>query len=215
MKNSIVIVDDHLLIAKALEEIIDKFDNFEVLYVCENGQEFQTKCSEAKNIPKIVMLDISMPIMNGFETALWLKKTHPNVLIMVLSMQDDEESLLKMIQNGAKSFLLKNVHPSELERALNNLVNKGNYYPDWVTTKVFATLGEEKKEKHNAIKLSEREREFLEYTTVELNYKEIAEKMNCSPRTVEGYRDILFEKLGVKSRVGLAIYALRSGVVKL
>ena len=213
MKNSIVIVDDHLLIAKALQEIVAKFADFEVLYVCENGKDFQNKCSIPKDIPKIVMLDISMPIMNGFETALWLKKSHPEVLIMALSMQDDEESLLKMIKNGAKSFLLKNVHPNELEKALNSLINNGSYYPDWVTNKVFAALGKEKKEKHTAVKLSEREKEFLEYTTFELNYKEIAEKMNCSPRTVEGYRDVLFEKLDVKSRVGLAIYAIRNGLV--
>ncbi|MCG9791652.1 response regulator transcription factor [Flavobacterium algicola] len=213
MKKSIVIVDDHLLIAKALQEIINKFENFEILYVCENGKELQDKFEKEANYPAIVMLDISMPIMNGFETALWLKENHPEVLVMALSMQDDEDSLLKMIQNGAKSFLLKNVHPNELENSLNKLVYHGCYYPDWVTNKVFATLSQAKTEVTSSIKISDREMEFLAYTTLELNYKEIADKMNCSPRTVEGYRDALFEKFEVKSRVGLAIYAIKNGLV--
>lgn len=212
MKNSIVIVDDHLLIAKALTEIIDKFNNFEVLYVCQNGKELQDKWNIAKNIPKIVMLDISMPIMNGFESALWIKNNYPNVLIIALSMDDNEESLLKMIKNGAKSFLLKNIHPNELEKALNNLINNGSYYPEWVTNKVFASLGSEKKVKQSSIKLNEREREFLSFCATEMNYKEIAEKMFCSPRTVEGYRDNLCLKLELKSRVGLAIYAIKNGI---
>jgi DNA-binding NarL/FixJ family response regulator len=213
MKNSIVIVDDHLLIAKALTEIIDKFNNFEVLYICQNGKELQDKWNISKNIPKIVMLDISMPIMNGFESALWIKNNYPNVLIIALSMDDNEESLLKMIKNGAKSFLLKNIHPNELEKALNNIINNGSYYPEWVTNKVFASLGSEKKVKQSSIKLNEREREFLSFCATEMNYKEIAEKMFCSPRTVEGYRDNLCLKLELKSRVGLAIYAIKNGIV--
>jgi DNA-binding NarL/FixJ family response regulator len=184
-----------------------------VLYICQNGKELQDKWNISKNIPKIVMLDISMPIMNGFESALWIKNNYPNVLIIALSMDDNEESLLKMIKNGAKSFLLKNIHPNELEKALNNIINNGSYYPEWVTNKVFASLGSEKKVKQSSIKLNEREREFLSFCATEMNYKEIAEKMFCSPRTVEGYRDNLCLKLELKSRVGLAIYAIKNGIV--
>ncbi|MBP8067106.1 MAG: response regulator transcription factor [Pedobacter sp.] len=212
MKHSIVIVDDHILIAKAIGSILSNFEQFVVLYECENGKELQEKFKNKKNVPHIVLLDISMPVMDGFETAKWLKESNPEVLVMALSMQDDENSLIKMVKYGAKGYLLKNVHPIELENALNNLIRTGYYYPDWATNKIFASLSNEVTipSKTEAF-ISEREREFLHYSVTEMNYKEIADKMFCSTRTVEAYRDSLFEKLGLKSRVGLAVYAIKNG----
>lgn len=209
MKKTIVIVDDHILIAKALQSIISNFDSFEVLYECENGKELQAKFNLKSNIPDIVLLDISMPIMNGFETAEWITINHPNVLIMALSMQDDEQSVIKMIKNGTKAYLLKNSHPAELETALNTLAKNGFYYPDWVTSTLCTNLVKNQIEKSN-INFSLREIEFLKYTITELTYKEIADKMCCSPRTIEGYRDHLFEKLELKTRVGLAVFAIKN-----
>jgi DNA-binding NarL/FixJ family response regulator len=210
MKHKIVIVDDHILIAKALTGIIENFTDFEVLYECESGFVLQEKCKVKKNIPDIVLLDVSMPVMDGFETAQWLTTNYPQVLIMALSMQDDEQSVIKMIKHGAKGYLLKNVHPTELEKALNALINKGTYYPDWATSKIIASLSKTENNKPSIL-LTEREKEFLQYSITEMSYKEIAEKMFCSPRTVESYRDSLFEKLDLKSRVGLAVYALKNG----
>jgi DNA-binding NarL/FixJ family response regulator len=211
MINSIAIIDDHILIAKALTGIIENFQQFNVLYECENGKALQEKCAIKKNIPDIVLLDISMPIMDGFATASWLKETHPEVLIMALSMQDDEQSLIKMIKCGAKGYLLKNVHPTELEKALDALVKNGSYFPDWATSKVFMSLTNDNTATKNSIQITAREKEFLQYSITEMSYKEIAEKMFCSPRTVESYRDALFEKLDLKTRVGLAVYAMKNG----
>jgi len=212
MKQSIVIVDDHILIAKAITSIIANFSDFEVLYECENGLELQEKFKNTKNIPNIVLLDISMPILDGFETANWLKEYHPEVLILTLSMQDDEQSVIKMIKNGSHGYLLKNTHPTDLEKALNKLVKEGFYYPDWASKLVFASLGGgTNNNSYPTIKLSEREKEFLKYTITEKSYKEIADLMYCSPRTVESYRDSLFEKLELKTRVGLAVYAIKNG----
>jgi DNA-binding NarL/FixJ family response regulator len=215
MKKSIVIVDDHTLIAQALKGIIFNFEQFEVLYECENGKALQDKLKVGATLPDIVLLDISMPIMDGFETAKWLKEYHPNVLIMTLSMQDDEQSVIKMIKNGANGYLLKNAHPAELEKALLKLVNEGYYYPDWASRLVFASLNDANSNSKSTIKISEREKEFLYYSITEMSYKEIAEKMFCSPRTVESYRDSLFEKLELKTRVGLAVYALKNGFDKI
>ncbi|MES2417176.1 MAG: response regulator transcription factor [Bacteroidota bacterium] len=211
MKHHIVIVDDHILIAKALGSILANFEQFAVLYECENGKELQEKFAHKKNIPDIVLLDISMPVMDGFETAKWLRETHPDVLVMALSMQDDEQSVIKMIKSGAKGYLLKNVHPTELEKALNNLIKLGHYYPDWAASKVFATIGNEAKVDPKKESITEREKTFLRYTITEMSYKEIANEMFCSPRTVESYRDSLFEKLDLKTRVGLAVYAIKNG----
>jgi len=211
MKRSIVIIDDHILIANALSSIISNFSQFEVLYVCENGQDFQYKLQTNNPIPDLVLLDISMPIMDGFDTAKWIKATHPDILIMALSMQDDDDSLIKMIKNGAKGYMLKNVHPKELEKALNTIIDKGHYFPEWAASKLFTSISEDTIDAKLKIKISDRETEFLKYTITEMTYKEISEKMFCSPRTVENYRDSLFEKLELKTRVGLAVYALKNG----
>ncbi|MBG6132216.1 DNA-binding NarL/FixJ family response regulator [Aquimarina sp. EL_43] len=213
MKHTIVIVDDHILIANALSDFISNFDQFEVLYACENGKDFQDKI-KTKPIPDIVLLDISMPIMDGFETSKWLKETYPKVLVMVLSMQNDEQSLIKMIKNGAKGYLLKNTNPGELKKALNQLVDKGYFFPDWATSKILTSISDNTISANIKTKLSEREIEFLKYTPTEMTYREISEKMFCSPRTIENYRDSLFEKLELKTRVGLAVYALRNGYYK-
>lgn len=209
MKHTIAIVDDHVLIAQALKGIISGFDNFEVIFECENGKELVQKLKDAPTLPEIVLLDISMPEMNGYETALWLSTNHPEVKIMVLSMQNEDQNVIKMVKNGAKSYLLKNSHPKNLEEALNKLMTDGYFYPEWVSKIIFSSINNTN---NNALsKLTEREKEFLKYTITEKSYKEIAELMFCSPRTIESYRDSLFEKLGLKSRVGLAVYALKNG----
>lgn len=216
MKYTIAIADDHLLIAKAISAMIDEFNQFEVLYEVGNGALLQEKFKAKKNIPDIVLLDVSMPVMDGFETAAWLKTNHPQVLVMALSVQDDDESLFKMIKNGARGYLHKNVHPTELEKALVSLIDKGTYYPDWATSKVFGYLSKPADgASSTAVSITEREKEFLIHSCSELTYKEIADKMFCSPRTVESYRDSLFEKLGVKTRTALALYAVKAGLVTL
>jgi DNA-binding NarL/FixJ family response regulator len=215
MSHSIVVIDDHLLIAKALSGIIEHFSKYEVLYECENGKQLMEKLKVKKNIPDIVLLDIVMPVMDGFETADWLKENHPGILVMALTMQSDDESLIKMIKCGAKGYLHKNVHPAELEKALDMLVQKGFYYPEWATSRVLNNIAagvDMQQLDHN---LTDREKEFMHYACTELTYKEIGEQMFCSARTVEGYRDALFEKLGMKTRVALALYAVKIGIHKL
>lgn len=210
MKKNIIIVDDHLLIAKALQGIIDNFEGFEVIDIAENGKNLIEKLENGTKIPDIILLDISMPVMDGFETALWLRKKHPDVKVMALSMQGDDSSVIKMIRNGAKGYLLKNTHPKDLETALSKLSADGFFYPEWASKIIFSNINNSKISE-KAVKISEREKEFLAYTVTELSYKEIAEKMHCSPRTVESYRDQLCEKLDLKTRVGLAVFAMKNG----
>ena len=208
-KKTIAIVDDHILIAQAIKGIIANFEDFETICECENGQELIDKINTYNVLPDIVLLDISMPVMDGFQTADWLQKNHPEILVMVLSMQNDEQSVIKMVKNGAKSYLLKNSHPRELESALLKLVENGFYYPEWASKIIFSSINKTSNEALS--KLTDREKEFLKYTITEKSYKEIAELMFCSPRTVESYRDNLFEKLNLKTRVGLAVYAIKNG----
>jgi DNA-binding NarL/FixJ family response regulator len=161
MKKSIVIVDDHLLIAKAISSIISEFKGYEVLYEAENGRDMIDQFRVKANIPDIVLLDISMPVMNGFETAAWLKMNYPAIKVMALTMQGDDDSLIKMIKAGATGYLNKNVHPLELEKALNGITEKGFYYPDWATSRVLHALANEGEVADNNLKLTAREVEFL------------------------------------------------------
>ncbi|WP_160139151.1 response regulator transcription factor [Chryseobacterium sp. c4a] len=210
MKKTIVIVDDHILIAKALEGIIGNFSEFEVIYVCDSGKDLIQKFEEGNKIPDIILMDVSMPVMDGFETAAWVTKNHPEIKIMALSMQGDDNSVIKMIKNGAKGYLLKNTHPKDLETALIRLNTDGFFYPEWASKIIFSNLNKAN-ESEISVKISEREKEFLKYTVTELSYKEIADRMCCSPRTVESYRDQLCEKLDLKTRVGLAVFAIKNG----
>jgi DNA-binding NarL/FixJ family response regulator len=211
MPYKVVVVDDHILIAKAIAGIINNFDNYKVLYEAENGKAMIDKFSLPGNIPDIVLLDISMPVMDGFATAKWIRTHHPDILILSLSMQDDDMSLLRMIKAGANGYLLKNIHPKELESALDVIVSGNFYFPEWASSKIFNNISDERQKKEGESSISEKEDIFLKYCCTEMTYKEVADKMNVSSRTVEGYRDSLFDKLGLKTRVGLAVYAIKSG----
>jgi len=215
MQYSVVIADDHLLIAKALAAIIDTFKKYKVLYEVPDGKALIEQFKYKQRIPDIVLLDINMPEMDGCETAKWLTQHHPEILILALSMQNDEQTLIKMIKAGARGYLVKNIHPVELEKALDTLVEKGVYYSDIQMSKVMSHITREDDPKENIRLLNDREKEFLQYSASEFTYKEIAEKMFCSPRTVESYRDALFEKLHLKTRVGLVVYAIKNGLIKI
>ncbi len=215
MQRSIVIVDDHLLIAKAITAIIDGFRNYRVSFEAENGQQLIDRLMQAKNLPDIILLDISMPVMDGYETAKWISQHHPEIMIMALTMQNEDEALIRMIKCGARGFLHKNIHPAELEQALHTLVTKGYYFPDWATGRLLNNIASDDKQQQSPVQLSTKETEFLQYAATELTYKEIGEKLFCSPRTVEGYRDALFEKLNLKTRIGLVVYGIRNKIIKL
>ncbi len=212
MNYSLAIVDDHAMVARALAGIINNFPNYSVLYEAEHGKAMIEKFKIAKNVPDIVLLDIAMPEMDGFETAAWLKKNHPGVQVMALSMQNDDMSLIRMVRSGAKGYLLKNNPPEQLKLALDEMTAKGYYFPEWAASKLFMSMQEGQKTTATNPVFTDREIEFLKFCTSELSYREIGELMFCSPRTVEGYRDSLFDKLGLKTRVGLAVYALKSGI---
>jgi len=211
MKTKVAIVDDHKLIATAIGSIVNDFSDFEVIYDVENGAELIEKLNSPDNIPDIILLDISMPVMDGFETARWLKKHHPDILVMALSMQDDEKSLFRMINNGARGFMHKNIHPRELEIALTTLLREKIYFPGWAAEKLSSNLSNPQPAVNviNPFNITPREEEFLKYVCMDLTYKEISKKMSCSPRTVDGYRDSLFSKLGTSSRVGLVLFAVK------
>jgi DNA-binding NarL/FixJ family response regulator len=214
-KKYIAIVDDHAMFRKGLAALIHFFPNYEVLFDAGNGKEFIDQLNE-KQLPDIVLLDITMPEMDGYATAEWIKDNHPAIKILALSTMDADTAIIKMIKSGAKGYILKDAEPAELQMAFDEVLNRGYFYNDFVSRKVLHAVSQLADTNNPAVtfvNLTSRETEFLKYSCTEMTYKEIADKMFVSVRTVEGYRDNLCEKLDLKGRIGLAMYAIKNQIV--
>jgi DNA-binding NarL/FixJ family response regulator len=206
----IVLVDDHRLFRSGIASLINKFPNYKILFEAGDGDELTQKLTP-KLQPDIILLDINMPKKNGIETAQWLRDTYPAIKIIVLSMFEDADKVLQMVKIGVKGYLLKDAEPYEFEQALRKVADGDVYYPDFVTRHLVQNFNQAPEK----IKLNNREIEFLKLAGSELTYKEIADQMCISVRTVDGYRDQLFDKLQIKSRVGLVLYAIKNKLIDL
>ncbi len=212
-KHTVAIVDDHSLFAGSLEKLINSFSNFTVLFHAKNGMELQKYIENGSDLPDIVLLDINMPVMDGFETAEWLMLNHPKIKILALSMEDDEQTILRMLRKGAKGYLLKDIHPEILNTALQELMDKGYYHSEKVSETLLHSLNPD--EELGLLDFKENELTFIQLACSEMTYKEIADIMGLSPKTIDGYRHDLFNRLKIKNRVGLVIFALKKNLIKL
>lgn len=218
MKTTVAVVDDHRLLAQALADLINRLDDYTILFCAENGQDLFRKL-EGQAVPDLVLLDVNMPVMNGLDTAIQLRERYPAVRVLALSMLDDEQTVVQMMQHGTRGYLLKGCHPHELRQALDDVRDKGMYSSAFLTGHLLGQLSrpavsaQPVEVKSNlSERLNERERHFVKLACSELTYVEIADKMCVSPRTVDGYREAVFEKLQVKTRVGLVMAAIRLGL---
>ncbi|MDB5201867.1 MAG: DNA-binding response regulator [Ferruginibacter sp.] len=214
-KLSLAFVDDHTLFRKGMISLVEIIDpTIKVIFEADNGLDLQQKI-DPLNLPDIILMDVNMPHMDGFKTVEWLNNNYPDIKVLVLSMIEQEETIIRMLKLGVKGYLSKDVEPAELKDALAAIIHKGFYYTDFITGKLVHTLQVDQQHAEAILKMSEREKKFLELACSELTYSDIAQEMFLSPKTIDGYRNNLFEKLKVKSRVGLALYAVKHGMVKL
>jgi two-component system, NarL family, invasion response regulator UvrY len=211
-KIKLALADDHNLFRKGVEELIGDFDNMQVLYSVANGKELINLLSAAKVLPDVCILDINMPELNGFETAKQIKETWPDIKILAVSVYDSQFNILGMLRAGAGGYLLKDAQPDILRKAIETIYQKGFYHSEMVSGKIMHQIISKPKEVA-AIELSENETQFLKLCCSEMTYKEIAVIMGISHRTIDGYRDHLFQKLNIKSRTGLVIYAFKMGII--
>ena len=205
----IAIVDDHKLVSKAIENMISFNPKFEVVMNCFNGEDFLNQLQHQKTLPEVVLMDINMPRKNGIETTAELTANYPDLKVIALTMEDNETTIINMLKAGAKGYLLKDMSPDILFDAINIVHEKGIFYTDIVTQSLLKIKTEEKAIQEITALLKDREIEFIKLGCSELTYKEIAEKMCVSPRTVDGYRDSIFAKLNVKTRVGIVLFAIK------
>lgn len=208
------VADDHSLLRSALAKLINGFPGYNVSIEADNGKDLIEKIAKS-TLPDIVLLDISMPEMDGFKTTQWLNKKYPQVKVLALSMLSDERTIIKIFRVGAKGYLLKNTDPEELKTALDSVMNKNVYLSEYVSGKLVSGLHNDLDVELQGVVLNEKEKEFLRWSCSELSYKDIAAKMFVSPRTVDDYRQSLFYKLKVHSRVGLVMYAIKNGIFEI
>ncbi len=213
-RQTLILADDHILLRDALASLINKFDNFKVIAVAATGAEVLDSIA-AGDVPDIVILDLNMPAMDGYETTQWLSLHYPEIKILILTMYDSDIALIRLLQEGVRGFLKKDIHPDELKNALETVVEHGYYYANSTSGKIAALLKKNNGTQSTLEKntFTETEINFLKLASSDMTYKEIAMQLNLSTRVVDNHREALFEKLGVRSRVGLAIYAIKNGIV--
>lgn len=205
--------DDHAMLRKGLIKLLTVIGNYEALFDVDSGNEVIEQLKNHK-IPDVLILDVNMAGRDGQQTAQWVSSHFPQVKILALSMFNDEATILRMIQAGAKGYITKNNDPEKLKEAIDTLYQKGIYLPESLSEKLFSGI------KNNVLAIPEepgleltaKEKEFLSLLTQELSYKEIADRMFLSPRTIDDYRIKLTKKLNVKGKSGLIIYAINNGL---
>jgi DNA-binding NarL/FixJ family response regulator len=213
MKIRIGIVDDHQLFLKSLGFLICSLPNFELAVDALNGVDLLEKLKSNQVVPDILLIDVNMPRMDGVDTARNVNLLYPQIKMAALSMKDDDTTIIKMLQAGCTAYLLKDIHPNELEIALLEINEKGYYNADKhnVNHRRFVARSKDQE----IVQLTLREKEFLRLACSDLTYKQVAMQMSLAERTIDGYREALFEKLNVKSRVGMALEAIRRNLVLL
>lgn len=214
---NIALVDDHNLFRKGLIKLInlgDKQNRYNILFEAENGHDLKEKMMQPP-FPDIILMDIDMPDMDGFESVEWLQRTHPSVKVLVISMLESEVEILRMLRLGVKGYLSKDIEVEDMHRALESISSNGFYYSDVAAAVLNHNLNGVPNQNDASVNLSENERELLKLAATEMTYEQIADKMHLSPKTIDGYREALFRKLNVKTRVMLALYAVKNGIVRL
>jgi DNA-binding NarL/FixJ family response regulator len=212
MKIKVGIVEDHQLFLKSLSLLLETLTPFVVVIEAANGKELIEKLSISTRVPDILLVDVNMPVMDGVETCQWMLDHFPAVKTVALTMNDDEHTIIRMFKAGCSAYLLKDMHPVELESALLEVQKSGFYVHQSIS------LDRNKLFRNNhfsiQVQITPKELQFLQYACSDRTYKQIASEMKVSERTVDGYRESLFGKLQVQSRVGLCLVAIKMQLVK-
>jgi DNA-binding NarL/FixJ family response regulator len=209
----VAIADDQQLFKQSLAALVNTFSGFNTCMDALNGLELLKKLENAGSLPDIILLDVNMPEMDGPATAKKVVDKFPQIKLVALSVNDDDVTIISMIRAGCCAYLLKDMRADELEKALNEIHAKGYYNADAANINYRRLIVSDKK--REAEKLTEKELIFLKLACSELTYKQIAAEMHLSERTIDGYRESLFEKMSVQSRVGMAMEAIRKKIVPL
>lgn len=213
-KIKLAVVDDQLLFRRGLISLIKEFEEFDIVIEAQNGKELVDAIKKRK--PHIVLLDLQMPVMDGIETTAYLNEKYPDIKVLILTMHDDDEFILHLIEKGANGFLLKNNSIEVVVDAIYSIMESGYYFNDRISKTMIKGLVRSKKIKpvFQTTNLSDREIEIITLICKELTNKEISERLCLSIRTVENHRDKILEKTGARNTVGIVMFALKNNLLE-
>ena len=213
---NVAIADDHQIFRKGVILSLRQYTNIKFVLEAENGEDLIQKVSDNLNPPDVILMDLKMPVKDGIETTKYLNKHFPAIRIIILTMYEDERFVGHLMDSGANGYLLKSTEPSEIKKAISDVMRTGFYLNNFVN-KVLIKKNYAKQKfnpnLNNEVVISEREKEVLTLVCMEYTASEIAQKMEISARTVEAIKDRLMERFGVKNSVGLVFYAMKNSLI--
>lgn len=209
-KVKIALVDDHEMFRSGIKLILSEREDWEIAIEAVNGIDFLNQLQEL--VPDIVLMDISMPEMDGYQTVINALKHTPNLKIIVLSMLSDEEYYYKMIEAGVKGFVLKNSGVEELHRSIDEVAKGNNYFAQDLLKKIILSINN--KQVEEKLKLSEREKEILVLICNGYKNKEIADKLFLSVKSIEKYRSSLLTKTDTRNSAHLVMYSILNKLIE-
>ncbi|WP_341836032.1 response regulator transcription factor [Chitinophaga pollutisoli] len=205
----IAIVDDHTLFRQGLTSLLSEYPEIHVAFEAANGAEMKDRLTAAP-APDVVLMDINMPVMDGFESTQWLKQFHPDVKVLALSTFEDDKPIIKMLKNGAGGYLVKESRIADVVQAIRTIHEQGYFLNELISAKMLRSIQDNPTPGALQVQLSDNEITFLRLCCSELTYKEIAAEMKLSPHTIDNYRQELFDRLAIKSRTGLVLFAIKN-----
>ncbi|MCX6210173.1 MAG: response regulator transcription factor [Bacteroidetes bacterium] len=213
-KPSIALIDDHYIVRKGLRNLIEAFNEFNILFDVESFVDLELQLKNNRHLD-ILLMDIKMPIKNGFEVALWMRDKYPLIKVLALSSEEDGFSIAKVIRNGAKGFVGKSTTPTELLLAIQTVL-RGDIYLSQISLNMFNEVLQNSTGYFTTenIIFTDKEREFIRWSCTSLKYQEIADRMIISLKTLEGYRATLFSRIGIQTRQELAVYAAQNNLLQ-
>ena len=212
-KIKIAIADDYKIYRDGLKVGLSADDNMEIIVEADNGEDLM-KVLET-NSPDVILMDLKMPIMDGMEATKLVRKKYPAIKVLVVTMYDDDKFIIHLMENGANGYLLKNAEPDEIIKSIYAVHENGYYFNDVVNKALLKKLvlkNNLKPSFNQNIDLTEREQEVLKMICEEKTAAEIAKEIFLSPRSVEGIRQRLIEKIGVRNTAGLVMFAVKNGL---
>ncbi|HEX5667823.1 MAG TPA: response regulator transcription factor [Chitinophagaceae bacterium] len=210
----VAIADDHKIFRKGVVLSLRTYPNIKFVQEAENGDDLLAGLAESQ--PDIVLMDLRMPQKDGIETTKLISKLYPNIKVLVLTMYEDERFVSHLMENGANGYLLKSADPSEIKKAIMEVMSRGYYLNNFVNRVLLKKSHARAKtipSLNSEVVLNDKEREVIRLLCMEYTAQEIAQKMEISPRTVEAIKDRLMERFGTKNTAGLVFFAVKNNLI--
>jgi len=211
----IAIADDYKIYRDGLKLCLSADENLQFLFEAENGQELMLSLEDQQ--PDVILMDLKMPLLDGVESTKIIREKFPQIKVLVVTMYESDKFIIHLMENGANGYLLKNAAPKEIIKAIYTVHENGYYFNDLVNKALLKKLVMKNNlvpSFNEDVELSEQEHRVLQLICVERTVAEIGAELSLSPRYIEGIREKLIEKVGVRNTAGLVMFAVKNGMAE-